>query len=91
MPRGPNGEMGEDDDTTEMDDVQDQNAKVIGRAAMLDLSSVLQRVREHQSIVEKIEHSLSMDPEQRALRIGLGSARRRAQESAELLRKLSGK
>lgn len=53
---------------------------------MPDFWSVLQRVQEHQYAVERIEHLIERAPEDRVLRIGLGSARRRAEESkAQLL------
>jgi hypothetical protein len=56
---------------------------------MSDYWSALERVREHQSFVEKIERDLISSPEDRSLRIGLGSARRRAAESEVALRAMA--
>ncbi|WP_422343170.1 hypothetical protein [Parasphingorhabdus sp.] len=55
---------------------------------MNDFATSLDNVRRHNSIVEEMEFALKNDPENRKLRMGLGSAKRRAAESEKNLNTL---
>src|SRR4051812_37642773 len=56
----------------------------------MDFSDALSLVREHTSIVQRMEFALRRDPSSERLALGLGSARRRARRSQETLEGYAG-
>lgn len=57
----------------------------------MDFSKALIQAREHSSIVQRMEFAIRSDPTNENLTLGLGSARRRAERSQEVLRSFAAK